>query len=167
MDLNEVTQWLKDNKYLLDFGGKLYVTSKWIRDSRKENLPVPAAVAVTKESVKESGKERFKRFIKEAEVPYRLSDGQGKQYTANAYNSEADRVFSKALKEGKNWQVLVLSTKLYYKSNAYKQAIGNYFIKGTWESEYDEFVKKMATGKIVEHIKGNTDTNNTNMRLGN
>lgn len=160
MNLKEIHEYLLKERYLLKFQGKLYITSKYVRDLDKLGTSLPAVVntSLSIPTEVQSTKDRFKAFITEAEVPYRVTMDNGKSFTANAYNIKAERVFNKALSSGVNYKGLVLSTKLYYKSNGFKQKISNYFIEGTWEAEYDEFMKKLSAGDIIGHIKDNTRT---------
>lgn len=162
MNLKEIHEYLLENRYVMEFQGKLYTTSKYKRDLAKvevSKLPQKINTGLSLPTVIESSKERFKRFIEEAEVPYRIAMQDGRTFTANAYNIKAERVFNKALADGVNYKGLVFSTKLYYKSHGFKQKISNYFVEGTWEAEYDQFMKKMASGDIVGHIKKTTDDN--------
>jgi hypothetical protein len=166
MDINEVHKYLKDNKYLFEFQGKLYITSKYPRDLRRaETITIGSSTSLVHVAgdngvqvveYLETTKERFKRFIAEAEVPYRITTDTGKSYTANAYSLPAERILNKALKEGFDWRGLVMSAKLYYKSKGFKQKVSNYFVTGTWESEYDELVKKLTEGKVAQHIQEQT-----------
>lgn len=158
MNIKEVAEYLKNNNYVFEWEGELIINSKFKRDLRRAELSkglmvVNPGVPVT--GGLESTKDRFKRFIREAGVPYRISTENG-DYTANAYSLPSERVFNKALKDGINYQALVASTKLYYKGTGYKQKISNYFVMGTWESEYDEFIKRLSEGTIVKHIDGQT-----------
>jgi hypothetical protein len=163
MNINEVNKYLRDNKYVLEFQGKLHITSKYIRDLRRAEVinldsstslvHVVGDTGIQVVEYIETSKERFKRFVAEAEVPYRITMENGKSYTANAHNISAEKVLNKALKDGFDWRGLVASAKLYYKGRGFKQKIGNYFITGTWESEYDELVKKLGEGKIAQHIQ--------------
>jgi formyltetrahydrofolate synthetase len=166
MNIKEVNEYLRLNKYIFEFQGKTYITSKFIKDLKKEEVieissssslqvvPNTSISIITSVSNPiESTKDRFKRFIVEAEVPYRIRMDNGKSYTANAYHISAEKVLNKALKDGYDWRGIVMATKLYYKANGFKQKLSNYFILGTWESEYDEFVKKLSDGTIAEHVQ--------------
>jgi hypothetical protein len=165
MNIIEVEAYLRKNKFIFDFNGKTHISSKFIRDiaAAKEARQVSEskAVAIIPQNNMtlniptkvESTRERFRRFIAEAEVPYRVKT-ENRSYTCNAPSDASEKVFNKILNSDTyNYQALVMSTRLYYNSNAYKQKISNYFVTGTWESEYNEFMKKFELGTLEHHIK--------------
>lgn len=165
MNILEVEEYLRSNNYVFNLNGMSVISSKFKRDiaaAKVSGVPVTKAVAIVPQNNVgllniptriETPKETFKRFITDAEVPYRISMENGRTYTANAPSNEAVKIFTKLLNSGINYQALVLCTKTYYKSNAFKQAISNYFVKGTWESEYNELMKKFQAGTLEQHIK--------------
>ena len=112
----------------------------------------------------------FIEFIKKAEVPARLEDGRGNPYYANKYSADALKVFKRALeKEGVNLDLLVKSTKLYYKSSVrYKKAIGNYIKDGDWKTDYNNLLDSAQEGQesLTKHIKDQTDAPYTGYSLG-
>lgn len=98
-------------------------------------------------------KSLYKQFIIEAEVPAKISTNTG-WFWANRYSKGGEKEFTKILKNPNiDKSMLLYATKLYYKqNNTARQAIGNYFERGTWETCYDEFVKNVKENKIEQHI---------------
>lgn len=104
---------------------------------------------------------KFMSFIVEARVPVRLEDNKGGMYSANKYSEKAMLIFKKAIESGVDYKMLVRSTQLYYASKtAYKQAIGNYFITGTWKSDYLALSSLGTPEEVINHIKSETDNGN-------
>lgn len=149
--------------YLLHFNKKVVVTNKFHREfslsemqaATEESLPaviptaLPAIPAVAY---------NFKKFILDCEIPEKLQLSNGSFYWANRYSAKADKEFQKVMKRpGIKYDVLVVATKLYYKSGGARVAIGNYMIDGVWESFYDTMEAKAASGagSVEKHIRKN------------
>lgn len=102
--------------------------------------------------------ELFIKFISDAKVPAKLEGKNGDVYPGNKFSIPALKIFKKALQAGAIYDVLVVSTALYYKSSIrLKKAVGNYFIQGDWRSDYDALVQASSSGQLTEHIKSETN----------
>lgn len=162
--LTDSINYLQDNGYILPLNGELTWTNKF----KREYVPIASTSLqlVTQErSMQEqervlSVEDVYRQFIKDAEVPYRVTTNTGGTYTVNAVSANAVREFTKIIRakdrEGNpiyNYSILVFSTKLYYTNpTQYKEKLTNYFIKGSWESQYNEFKEKLERGEVEHHI---------------
>ena len=110
----------------------------------------------------------FSDFIIEAKVPMRLEDGKGGVYASNKFSLAAVKVFKAALSSGIQYELLVKSTMLYYKSSLkYKKTIGNYISNGDWKTDYEALKSSAASGTLTEHIKNEiSDGNQSGWKLG-
>lgn len=162
--LTDSINYLQDNGYILPINGELTWTNKFKREyvpiaSTSLQLVTPSTSVQEQERVLSVG-DVYRQFIKDAEVPYRITTNNGGTYTANAVSANAVREFTRIIKaidrEGRpiyNYSILVYSTKLYYANpTQFKEKLTNYFIKGTWESQYNEFKEKLERGEVEHHI---------------
>lgn len=181
MTLNEATQWLLGNGYMVEHKKRYKVTQKFYEDMGQPGvgaLPAPtitlnnAPVSIPKDF---DWKALFIRFILEAEVPKWGRTSGGDHYPLNQYSEAGMKAFRKALeKEGADHQTLLESVKLYYKSkNAYHKAIGNYFAEGHWVTGYealkDAKTEAVTTGNlapVISHLKDSTQANGTAYEIG-
>lgn len=94
------------------------------------------------------------KFIIDARVPEKAKTKTGSYYV-NKYNSKAEKILIKALEKDKlNYDVLVASTYLYYKSGVMVKTIANYFLEGIWKDEYNALADKVNTaGDIQSYLK--------------
>lgn len=162
----EVAQYLRMNNLIVERDGILRITGRLKRAWNKSRTfvlqtPSTGVATITNQvaanvSPQRTSKDYYKEFIKLAEVPGIIDTGT-LRFRANAYSKEAEKVFAQIMKEGKvNLQALLIATKLYYKrQDLARQMIGNYFIKGTWESVYEEFMDKVkhTNGDIGSYIE--------------
>jgi tetratricopeptide (TPR) repeat protein len=173
-NLQEIIKYLKDNKYILISQGK-YIMSQEFQQACKKSRGSIIEVnvdAILKEHVFDLQKidtqilllkddklwpNLFVKFIQDAKVPARLEDNRGNLYSANKYNEDARKVFQKALeKEGFDYDLLVKSTMLYYKSGIrYKKAIGTYFTSGEFRTDYLNLKQSAEAGTetLQQHLK--------------
>jgi len=94
------------------------------------------------------------QFISDAEIP--IKSKTKVPYKLNAYNARAEIVLKKILDTpGFDYRVLVLATKLYYKSNNFPVSISNFFIQGLWKGEYLAMEESIKTGTVNSLIKKN------------
>lgn len=102
----------------------------------------------------------YKKFISDAQVPKRLENNRGESYPANNYSEPGMKAYRKALESGADYEILVKSTMLYYKSGIrFKKAIGNYMHEGIWKTGYDDLQSAASTGEqaVTDHIKTELD----------
>ena len=103
------------------------------------------------------------KFILDAEVPEKMRTANGTYYWVRKYSKEAEKELIKLLNQGYQYDILVASTKLYYQSSGYCEAMSNYLIRGTWITHYEEMKKQLEAGTVNKHIqntlqeKGGTD----------
>lgn len=173
--LQQVHQFLIENKYLLASKEKGYTISKKYNDDVKvmkrgepnmsvvpkdvvkatEDFFMPKVVLSTslpKNEVATLSKSidwpvLFIQFITDAKVPRQLEDNRGGMYPANKYSEDGMKAFRKAMEAGVVYDVLVKSTMLYYKSGTrYKKAVGNYFAEGHWRTDYQNLLDAASQG---------------------
>src|SRR6187551_1597515 len=165
MDLTQVIEFLRDNGYIKTTNGKLVFTKKFHEDHATQrgviNTGSPNALVIISPGV---DSDLFIRFILDSKVPSRLETKTG-PYFANKYSTDAAKEFSKILTKGYNYELLVKSTMLYYKSGVgYKKAISNYILQGDWLTGYEELKAAADTGEneLKEHIKQTLDNGEHN-----
>jgi hypothetical protein len=179
--LQAAVDYLMQNGYMVKLKGGYKVTAKFNKEMTGKAVGVQMvgdrALVVEKASdlpVLAAGKndwaQLFLQFIKDAEVPARSEGRTGSTYEVNKYSEEGKKAFQKAIeKEGVNYQALVKSTMLYYKTHKkFALKIGNYFSDGAWRSDYDALITSAREGKIEEHIKTsiNADREFSRYRIG-
>lgn len=163
MDAELLKQLIRGN-YILYFNQNIVVTNKFLREferlpSYEELTKNSALTPVVKkkaeiEVVLPEGTMPFKQFILDAKIP-QMSNTRD-PYPLNKYNSQAEKIFLKALKSGIDYKVLLMATMNYYKKGNYHNHIGNFFIKGIWRGEYEDMLTAIKTNTVSKHIK-NTD----------
>lgn len=158
----DVLQYLKDNLYILPSSDGAIITNKFKRDigarstiTKNSSIKQPARISSTIDT-----KERYKKFISDAEIPSKISNGNGGFFWGNRYSVDGEKAFNKVLSDSKiDEKILLAATKWYYKQqNTIKKMVGNFFINGEWESCYDDFVKaiekhKIDNGGVISSIK--------------
>lgn len=174
LNLEQVIEWLYEKDYL---AGWMF-TDRFHRDIKStkykptiEWAPAPAVPGKLVLSAVKDWPMFFMEFIEKAKVPARIEASNGEVYSANKYSEPAMKVFRKALESNINYDILLKSVQLYYKSNIrLKKAIGNYFIQGDWRTGYTEMFNAIASGekKLIDHIKTESDvtTGHTGFSLG-
>lgn len=104
----------------------------------------------------------FMKFIQEANVPRMMEGKNGDMYQGNKYSEPGMKAYRKALeKERIQYDILVKSTMLYYKSAIrLKKAVGNYFSQGDWRTDYQSLLQAAEGGEqtLTKHIKDETTT---------
>lgn len=164
MSEEEALQLFIEKGYIVSLKGKYQLTGNFHRNyvpvstglvvSNKQIATNSSQAVVTQQEQILGVKELLKKFREDAEIPFRISNDGGKPFTANAVSKEGITAFRDILKSGVDYQVLVYSTKLYYKTDSFRKGLTNYLVQGDWESYYLEFKKKLETGAIENHIKG-------------
>ena len=111
----------------------------------------------------------YLNFIKEAEVPTR-GEGRGTTYDLNKYSDPAMKAFRKMIeKEDVNYQLLVKSTMLYYKTRKqFPLTVTRYIEEGAWRTDYEALLQSLKDGNVVDHIQKEIDdtTEFNKFRLG-
>lgn len=175
MTLNEVFKYLVEKGYVLASKDKGYTLSKKFQaDVKAMKASSEHGLSVVSKSVSTTTEldwgNLFINFIKDAEVPAKLPDNKGGWYAGNKYSEDAMKKFKQIIGTGIDYNLLVRSTQLYYKSaNTYKKIISNYILDGDWRTDY--FTMKDAVDKgvqgLVEHVKTETDDGqHSNYRIG-
>ena len=172
MDLQEVTNYLVANGYAFCVKGNYKFTAKFHRELK--NAQISASVPAMQQTqplvvaVSTDWETRYKQFIVDARVPARCEGRYGEVYATNKYSEDGMKAFRKAIESGCVYEMLVMSTALYYKSGVrLKQSIGRYMSDGTWKSDYDSLISSAEQNKVKEHIKETTDDGQHNFtRVG-
>lgn len=146
--------------HILHFNRKLVITNKFFRDFSMEKMQ--QHIDMRRKEEKETHIEKavpavsfnFKKFILDAEIPEKLSLSNGSFYWANRYSEKANKAFQKLMKRPEmNYDILVVATRLYYKSGGARVTIANYILEGVWESFYDAMIINLEKGTAEKHIK--------------
>lgn len=94
----------------------------------------------------------YTKFITEARVPARGEDTRGGYYSLNKYSEPGMKAFRKAIEGGANYDALVLSTSLYYRSGVrLKVAVSRYMEEGLWRGDYDAHIASVEAGNQQQH----------------
>lgn len=165
MNKYEIYLQLFKQHHILHFNKQLVVTNKFHRDfslqemqeaAKQQQLALTPTSTTLPAPTVPTTTYNFKKFILDCDVPEKLHLGTGGFYWANRYNAKADKVFQKMMKTGEvKYDVLVIATKLYYKSGGARVTISNFILEGIWESFYDQMVTEIEKGTAEKHIKKN------------
>ena len=158
--IKEIAKYLIDNGYMIKKGRDYVLTGRFHREASVEGKQLQiegTQLSVSRKNI--TGKELYKEFIKQAEVPRSQQLHTGQRYYTNTYSKAGESAFIRILRNKSiDNELFLLSTKLYYKSNVSgKCTIGNYLIKGIWETQYEELKENMKNGNVVQHIHKETN----------
>lgn len=172
MTEKEAIELLIEKGYIIPIKGKYSLTGEFHRNY----IPVSTELAVVSKEITVNSKavvkseniatvkDLLKKFVKDADIPYRIKTDNG-SYTVSAVSAEGVKAFGNILKAGFDYQILVYSTKLYYKRNSYRKTLTNYLTKGDWEVEYQEFKNKLSQGEIQNHVNKELSAGQSNTEL--
>lgn len=144
-------QIIVTNDFYRDFGDpSRFQFNKEIEKVAKEPastsfLQAPDAGIITQVEIETLPESILTRFIADAEVP-KTAKTKTSVYALNKFNTKAEKILEKILKQKINYQVLVMSTKLYYRSGVMPKTIANYFIEGIWKDEYNDLAEALKGG---------------------
>lgn len=131
--LTESMKFLFDNGYIAILENQLVITNKLKREYRTSaSLNSENPVPLSREEV-------WNKFISDAEIPYRIPmDGGGRYYTVRQYS---DNIANKLIQiiKSVDYDILVKSTKAYYKSNGFRKILSNYIDQKIWAEQYREY----------------------------
>jgi hypothetical protein len=145
MNKEDVLQFLKDGLYIVHDADSSILTSKFFRDFGVRATPTKNGDSIkpARTTTSTITKEDYKQFIKDAEVPTMISNGNGSKFFANRFSETGFKAF-KALPSEIDKKVLLAACKWYYKqTQTARVMIGNWFSEGIWESCYDDVKKAM------------------------
>lgn len=102
---------------------------------------------------------KFLQFITDSDVPSKGNGSTG-DYDLKLYSEPAMKEFRRMIeKEHINYDLLVLCTKLYYRTRStYPKKISAYILEGLWRSLYMELETKGTPEEIRFHVQ--TELNN-------
>jgi hypothetical protein len=144
--------FLLDNGYLaVTTDSKIVITNKFTREFR----PVPRArlEQVIPNSPQIISREQiWKKFIDDADIPYKATGTDGRQYTIRQYSSGIADKLIRIIKSVDSYEILVKSTKQYYQSNSFKKILSNYIDQNIWRDEYERYEKSLKSGTIDQNI---------------
>jgi hypothetical protein len=176
MNIKEVIQFLIQNGYILPKGMTYVMSAKFLNACKGSTLQQDMAAVPTmslqqmKNAVMQSPsvvptnwEDAFIKLITDAQVPARLESNRGEVYSVNKFSVDGCKAFRKAIeKDGYEYQLLVKSTMLYYKSGTrFKKAIGNYFSQGDFRSDYLTLKEMVLEGEdaLQSHLKREVNDN--------
>lgn len=145
IDLKQAIDYMLSNGYVAFVNGELVITNKLKREF------VANADLLTK-------KEVWDKFIQDADIPHRVSGSDGKFYTIRQYSPKVGNLLLAAIKAC-DYDVLVESTKRYYKSTGYKLVLSNYFERRVWVEEYNRYMKEKKDGTLTRYIQSSSGGN--------
>jgi hypothetical protein len=164
MNLKETVHSLLENGYMMIVKGKYVVTAKFNKEMtgkevgliKLNNEPVVQEYEPLIIATPIDWPMRFMNFIVEAQVPT-MGSGKDGTYDINKYSEPAMKAFKRMLEKDKvNYQLLVKSTMLYYKTHKqFQKTISNYIADGLWRTDYYALASAAAEGKeaIQSHIQ--------------
>lgn len=149
---------LKDAVVYLLQEGYIYKAVKYLKFTPKAYQELGDLARIAKlEPIQLDWDARYIQFIRDADIPARAEDSRGEAYALNKYSTKGEYAFRKAIGGGIDYDRLVASTKLYYRSAVkLKVAIGRYMEEGLWRSDYDAFAQAEEAGNSSEHVKQQT-----------
>lgn len=159
MRLKEAIEYLLQNSFLVKVGDELIFTKKCYQELKiTTKVETALAIATPMEQDKnqvnrliysDNKKELWNQFIEATEIPHRVNTGTG-NYTVRQYSKSAvDKLIKIISQPGVDYQILVDSTKNYYKTVTYKILLSRYLLEDAWIDEYTEFNKKrLGTAKV-------------------
>lgn len=148
MTLKESLKWLVDNGYCVVVHNQVVFTKKTQQELAGSGLKaviqeIETPADVIKQLAAGDSKLVWNKFIEDAGIPHRVKAPDGGVYTVRQYSaSNAKRLVSIINDPAVDYQRLVDSTKSYYDTVSYKALLSNYFEKGLWRHEYDEWKGK-------------------------
>lgn len=166
MEIQKLYEYLRDNGYILSSGDILVFSNKFYAEIKREKKTIISARQVDPiilpSPVVQDWKMYFIKFIQIC-VPTKCEGARGEMYDTNKFSEDAAKEFRKMIdKEGINYELLVESTKLYYKSGRFRKKISNYIVDGDWRSDYLAFKTAHQIGDVQGHIKKSTDNGEHN-----
>ncbi len=144
---SQAVDYLLNNGYLAYINGEITITGKFNREFRP--IPVERAEQLFPENPTIVSREAiWKKFIEDAEIPHKVTATDGKLYTIRQYSPAIANKLVQIIRSVPDYKILIESTKLYYRSNAYKLTLSNYIDRRVWSEEYDRYAKAKADGKL-------------------
>lgn len=172
----ELFKLLAKDYYILYLNGELVITNKLLRKfaippllpstiepetskivQTKAETPVvlPDMLAGLKQIKAEApNTSPLLKFIKDCEVPEKINTPTG-AYWCNRFSVKAEKELILILSKGYKYDVLVVSTKLYYKAGGMPKMISNYILDGVWRGCYEDMIESLKNNTVQQHIKSN------------
>lgn len=149
MSLKESLKWLVDNGYCVVVHNQVVFTKKANEELKAEGLKAPIQkVESPGDAMKHllsDPKMVWNKFIEDAGIPHRVKAPDGGVYTVRQYSvSNAKRLAAIITDPKLDYKRLVDSTRNYYETVSYKALLSNYFEKGLWLQEYNEWKGKQV-----------------------
>jgi hypothetical protein len=143
----EVLEVLSKFGYVVFIDNKPVFTKKFkdLNTETENRSPIATMVMAlpSKMATLEEKKAVWNQFIKDADIPHRVTATTGGVYTVRQFNKPAaDRLWRIVSDPGIDYDTFVSSTKNYYKTVTYKRLLTNYLLDEVWKDEYEEWKKK-------------------------
>lgn len=153
VDFSTAVDFLLKNGYLAQINGEVTLTGKFKRTFNPLESAKATEVFTESPSIF-TPKDVWEKFVKDADIPHRVSNQNGQSYTVRQYsNALANRLAKIIADPGVDYKTLVQSTKQYYKSNAFKFTLHNYVEKEVWKIEYENYEKLVKTNQVDTFTK--------------
>lgn len=147
IDFAKAVDFLLQNGYLAHINGEITITGKFKREFRPvpreriEQIFQDSPTVVSREAI-------WAKFIKDADIPYKGYSTDGKTYTIRQYSPGIADKLIQIIKTVPSYELLVESTKAYYKSNTFKKILSNYIDQKIWKDEYERYEQAKKEGKL-------------------
>lgn len=173
MNLQTIVSELLDGEYIIKSPqGFFAFTNKFYKDFNGEDVGVSKVESVKTRKTTISINEKlddlktsYMDFILACNIPRRGRTSTLELYDLNQYSETGKKAFGKILarvaKGEIDYDLLVKTTQLYYKSPGAKQKIGNFISDGTWETPYASMVANINNNTLKGHIQSTLENDKT------
>jgi hypothetical protein len=140
VEFKDHLQYLLDNKYVVIMDNKPVVTTNFEEAVAKllDTTPEKPRKAQTVDGL--TLKDLWNKFIIDAQIPHRVRNPQGQQYTIRHYTDAASKKLRQIVSDKSiDYNRLIAATKHYYAVTTYKKTLQNYLLGDIWLDEYKEY----------------------------
>jgi hypothetical protein len=140
VEFKDHLQYLLDNKYVVIMANKPVITTNFEEEVGRllDKTPEKPKKAQTVDGL--TLKDLWNKFIVDANVPHRVKNPQGQQYTIRHYTDGAAKKLRQIVSDNSiEYNRLVAATKHYYTVTTYKKTLQNYLLGDIWADEYKEY----------------------------
>jgi len=150
MNLQQALDFLLDNGYLAIVKRKVVVTNKMTREISQ--IPLKELEGKQQEMAIAPNKDIWDKFMKDADVPHKVIATDGKAYTVKQFSPQILQKLISIIQQVKDYHILTESTKLYYRSNAYKLTFKNYLEREVWKNEYEKYEEALKSPSQLNRL---------------
>lgn len=153
MVLKETLDQLAVDGYLVYVNNSPVFTSKLYQELGVTDLQSPVLEPLNKPRKRVRGsaeaREIWHKFVKDAELPWRVTSTTGSSYTVCQFSVAAvDKLISILEDPNVDPVLFTQSVKHYYATVTYKTTFQKYLMNEIWKFEYDQFKNSKKAGTI-------------------